>query len=70
MNVTVLSVLCVYSQKAYKIPLEAELDAIKNVCVKLMELPVGDLLPALKEVTVFECFVYNILLYDEDNQKK
>ena len=33
-------------------PLKAELDAIKKNYVKLMKLPVSDLLPALKMVTV------------------
>ena len=33
-------------------PLKPELDAIKKSYVKLMKLPVGDLLPSLKMVTV------------------
>ena len=33
-------------------PLKAELDIIKKTYVKLMKLPVNDLLPALKRVCV------------------
>ena len=33
-------------------PLKAELEAIKKNYVKLMKLPVSELLPALKSVTI------------------
>ena len=36
-------------------PLKAELDAIEKNYVKLMELPVKDLLPALKKVASYLC---------------
>ena len=40
-------------------PLKLELSAIKKNYVKLMKLPVSDLLPALKAVTV--CVTYYML---------
>ena len=39
-------------------PLKVELDAIKKNYVKLMKLPVSDLLPALKAVTNWICGYY------------
>ena len=48
-------------------PLKVELDAVKKNFMKLMKLPVKDLLPALKMVIVYEClFVYKSLLTQFD----
>ena len=58
----VLHVLSMYYIQYYnpqqvgnKMPLKAELDAVQKNYVKLMKLPVKDLLPALKMVPIYVC---------------
>ena len=58
----VLHVLSMYYIQYYnpqqvgnKMPLKAELDAVQKNYVKLMKLPVKDLLPALKMVPIYMC---------------
>ena len=49
-------------------PLKVELNAVKKNFMKLMKLPVKDLLPALKMVIVYECFLYKSLLRQFDTE--